>query len=271
MGIDASYGAQKYWGYGATYDGMSKVASGSAGFKFGFVNDFVFPNDKQVAARVNCFASIVAAPGVSYHPTARAIGASTATVVRKLGGATPFYGQSRNWLYGWPTSGLLKKDAGQQTFWAFGALDLDIFAPTQAGLARGQASCTASAGVKFSVSGIAVGQCTPIVIRQLGGAIDTQGGQKYWSVGGATGMTFFALSNTILTTNKAKFADQSLWYLGLPTPDLVGTIPSAPSGPTTSPSRIISSSIARKRQTSGYPPGIKVVSAKVSCKQFGSQ
>lgn len=265
MGTDVVYGKQQYWYYGSAYDGMFKTPSGVTDFKYGQNNDFLYPNDKQVAAICIAGASINATASLTIKPNARASGQATGTVIRRIGGVSPIYDGARYYSYGLGAEGLNKKDAGQQTFWLFGGVASDLFPTTQGALVIAGALASATARLTFSVNGRSIGQATPVVVRKIGGATDPQGGEKYPSTGLATGFTFFALSNSIHTTNKSMFADQTLWYFGLPTPDMIGTAPTPPV--IASPAKIISARTPTKRENARWPVSVKIIDPGMPAKK----
>lgn len=267
MGVMTDYGLSKNWYYGLTFDGMNKETNASdATFGVGSgPNDYLFAQDKQVASHMNAGATATGTMTITFHPTALAIGHSTATIIRRIGGADGIYFRTREWCYGLTSTTLNKNSFSGQQFWRYGSVDAEIYPAGQVGLAIAGASAAGTMRITFHPTALAIGQASATVVRKIGGITDPQGGQKFWSAGQAFGLTFFALSNSFNTTNKNKFADQSLWYFGIATPDMVGT--AATPVVTTNPAKQLGPNMMTKNRSVGWPTNVKVISAAIPNKR----
>lgn len=261
MGVATGYGRQKHWHAGGTFDGLNKVHE--TDFKFGPNADFIFAaNDFN--GRCYASATVTASASVAKPLTATSAGSADATILRKIGGAFPIYGFVKHWNYGRAANGLLKESFGANAHWLSGLTEGDLFPPTLAGRAYGLSSATANASVARPVSGSSAGLSVAYILRKIGGARNPDGDQKNWH----NGQTFFAIIGTdSVKFDRTLFQDQTLWIAGLPTPDI---LPFEAEVVASSPIKLIYPRAQTKRQMSGWPSSIKIVSARPPSKRSSS-
>jgi hypothetical protein len=261
MGVIVQYGDQKHWGSTGSFDGLKK-ASVDADFKYGLNDDFLFSTGNDGAAISYAGSTATATASVAKPAQASSAGGSNAVYLRKINGAQVGYGSQKFWIAGLTSVGLRKEDAGTQKYWQPPVLidGLDIFPSGADAISRGSSTASASASVTKTASGSSAGSSNAVYLRKIGGAANPNGAQKHWT----TGITFIGLRESPENNVKfctPKFADQSLWVAGLPTPEIFPPF-QAEAQAQTFVAKIISASYKRKRSVSGYPASVKTISAK---------
>lgn len=243
MGANEQYGQQKHWNYGSPFDGLNKQNTG--GNNLGPTADFIFPQDKQLTS-----IAYGSSDGASSIQSKRLLSGTTSgssSAQLMTGTAATLPGMQKYWVYGQTQMSLPKNNFGTEKYWGYGMTDASLFPASLSGVVYGSSDGASSPRVTRNLAGTAAGSATAALTRSIPITVSVVP-TKRW----VYGRSFDGLSK-----NTTEIGGQKYWTYGGPQ-DFI--FPLSPAAKKQTYLHGVRSGPARKRQTFGHSPGIKIIS-----------